>query len=123
MGYSYNSKAISCVYSKKAQPKLGIGDIIWVIDGDESRKTNFVLADCFKSELPDHPPFAPEYREFKLKIPGISLMTSSPIDLSTSNAWFSELHNNFIIKQRFFEKLDGHNEITDGLLEITGISI
>lgn len=123
MGHSYASIGASVVYSTKKQPKLCLGDVVWVVEGDSSTPTEFALVDCFKVHMADTPPFPPGYGKFQLKAMGERSLLSKPFRLGAEMEWFEELHSRYITKQRFFHSLGGEPNILDGLLTASGAAI
>lgn len=123
MGHSYKSLGKSTVYSSKQQPKLCIGDCIWVVEGDDSQPTEFGLVDCFIYKATDYPPFSAGYAKFKLKASGTSILKGKTLPLDKTMNWFDLLHKKYITKQRFFAYLEDDEDIKNGLLKILGVGI
>lgn len=123
MRHSYKSLGESVVYSTKQQPKLGIGDMIWVIEGDMSKPTEFSLVDCFRYSEADQPSQYGDYSNYKLKIEGQSLLKNRNISLNKSIPWFGNLHNSYITKQKFFVQINSEKEIIKGLFNVSNIAI
>lgn len=123
MEHSYEAVPGSAVYSFKQQPKLCIGDIIWVIEGDNNQPANFSIADCFRHTGTDYPSRFGAYSKFKLKVEGTSLLVNGSIALEKSSPWFRYLHKNYITKQRFFVQIENEKEIVAGLIELSGVAL
>jgi hypothetical protein len=117
----YGTAHNSGIYLTRHRAKLLAGDLIWVIEGDTSTPTAFSLVDCFRYELVEHPPFAPEYSRFSVRVAGTSLLARGRIALDKAESWFSELHGRFITKQRFFSLLLSEPKIVNGLRIASGV--
>ncbi|MFC1560720.1 hypothetical protein ACFL3W_02135 [Pseudomonadota bacterium] len=123
MGHSYESMAESAVYSTKQQPKLCIGDIIWVVEGNNNQPTGFSIADCFKHSRADYPSPYGAYSKYKLKVEGKSLLKNKNIGLEKHVPWFDQLHKGYITKQKFFVQIDNQKEVVKGLIDVSGVAI
>lgn len=123
MGHSYAELAQPTVFSTKHQPKLCHGDIVWVIEGSTDTPTTYAIADCFKVQDTDFPPFTGRYSKFKLKVNGVRSLLAAAVPLDSSSPWFADLRDRFITKQRFFCSLRDHRSIQEGLTAKSGVAI
>jgi hypothetical protein len=123
MKHSYASVGSSQAYVKKSQPRLTVGDYIWVVDGDTASPANFVFADCFEVDAITPPPYPPDYSDFKCHAAGKSLAAKKGIPLTSSMDWFKELHERYVTKQRLFMCIDSEADILDGMSTLAGIKI
>lgn len=123
MGHSYESLGESAVYSATEQPKLCIGDVVWVVEGGDSDPMTFSLVDCFRYTAAAYPPFSADYMRFKMKVAGSSLLGGRRVLLDNSFDWFRDLHTKYITKQRFFVRLHNDESIQKGLLDVSTVVI
>lgn len=123
MGYPYAKVGGSAMYVTRPPSKLVMNDVVWVIEGDHRNPTRFTLVDCFEYSDAEHPPFAPAYTKFGIRILGNRSLLRSTAPLNRADKWFSELHSRFITKQKFFSPLTPEPEIVKGLLCISGIKL
>jgi hypothetical protein len=123
MKQTYSSLGEPAVYSTTRQPKLCKGDVIWVVEGDDSQPMQFRIVDCFTlSHCDDVPRHGPFFSTFKLKCVGAKSLLTRPVELSKeSMPWFRELHERFLTKQRFFDRLGP--AIVAGLVGTAAISL
>lgn len=116
MRCSYSSLGETAAYSSRKQPKLLLGDVIWIVEGPGE----FQLVDCFVHSNTDYPPLQHPFAEFALKAKGSSLLKSE-MPLDDSFSWFKELRTRFITKQRFFARIEA--QVVDGLIKVSGVSL
>jgi len=121
MGYPYAKVGSSAMYLRRPQTRLEIGDVVWVVEGVLGRPTRFGLVDCFRYSDAEHPPFAPGYSRFTVRILGHRSLLKASSPLNLADKWFFELHSRFITKQKFFNSLAAEPEIVDGLCSISGV--
>jgi hypothetical protein len=121
MGHTYGSTGRSAMYLTRAQKKLEVGDIIWVVEGNIRIPARFSLVDCFKYDDAEFPPFAPSYSKFVIRILGYNSLLPSPVPLNRADKWFFTLHGRFITKQKFFSCLEEEPELVEGLCTASGI--
>jgi hypothetical protein len=114
MGHTYASLKESAVYSKTEQKKLGIGDTLWVIEGDTNSPMVCSLVDCFSVGKPERGPFYGDYAGFKLRLSGASQLGQPVLLDGKRHPWFKVLHAKYLTKQRFFERI-AEEEIAIGL--------
>lgn len=118
MGHPYIGLPGPVVYSSKLQPKLCLGDTVWVIEGDESTPVNYTLVDKFFVSSTDTPSPVGPYARFKLKVCGAKGLLTAGVPLISDMQWFSSLHGRYITKQRFFASLATEPDIERGLCDI-----
>ncbi|WP_426360359.1 hypothetical protein ACPUVO_09140 [Pseudocolwellia sp. HL-MZ19] len=119
MKATYLSLAESSAYSKSNRRELCLGDIIWVIEGDQDNPTNFSIADCFKYTESDYPSPHGPFSDFKLKISGSSLLKIGGLTLDKSMPWFDVLHSKYLSKQKSFNNITDENDIVNGLFDVS----
>lgn len=118
MGHAYSELGTRVVYSSKQQPKLCLGDTVWVVEGDERAPANFALVDAFVVRSTDIPSPVGPYSRFKLAARGCESLLKRSVPLTSDLAWFASLHSRFISKQRFFASLDVEPEIAFGFRQL-----
>lgn len=122
MKHSYASVGSSAIYTSKTHESLALGDIVWVVEGDLCKTTNFQLVDCFRIAKVSKPPFAYSYEKYRLKLEGHRSMLPSPIPLNKRDSWFALLHAKYITKQRFFNELMPEPVVLTGLMGAANIT-
>ncbi len=55
MKQSYASLGTPVVYSSKQQPRLCLGNVVWVVEGDDGSPVSYSVADCFIVQSIDEP--------------------------------------------------------------------
>lgn len=123
MGHSYASLGEPAVFLTSEKSKLCLRDLIWVIEGDRDTPCNYHIADCFRYEDTDYPPFAGAYSDFKRKVKGGDSFLSAAVPIHLELPWFKELHGRFITKQRFCASLADEPTIVEGLMNDSGVGI
>lgn len=118
MGHAYENLPGPVVHSSKLQPKLCLGDTVWVVEGDESTPVNYTLVDKLVVDSTDTPSPVGPYARFKLKVSGGKSLIAGAIPLTSDMHWFSSLHSRYITKQRFFASLGVEPEIERGLRDV-----
>ena len=123
MKQSYASLGMPLDYSTKEQARLYLGNVVWVIDGDEGSPVRYSITDCFIVQSIDEPSPRARFDNFKLRAIGQKSLLAKPVAVDTSVRWFKRLHQHFLTKQKFFQSLDLEPEIIRGLSDYTGVSI
>jgi hypothetical protein len=124
MKHTYASLCVSQMYVTSLKPSLFLGDVIWVVESDESKPAKkFRLADCFRVTKTLRPPFPAGYGKFVLKLEGVPLPFASPLQLCKGDPWFEILHRKYITKQKFFNKLDSEPVVVNGFLLASRVAL
>jgi hypothetical protein len=119
MGHVYSSLPGSRMYVTQVPKQLEVGDWIWVIEGDARPTRRYTLVDCFEIAEIDRGPFGGAFARFGGKAVGQSSRLRFPAGLNRADAWFADLHGQFITKQKFFSRLADRPDIVKGL-ELAG---
>ncbi len=122
MGYAYSSLPGSRMYVTRDPKQMEVGDWIWVVEGDARNPQRYALVDCFDVAEVDRGPFGGAFARFGGKAVGHSSRLRFPVGLNRADAWFADLHGQFITKQKFFSRLGGRTDIVNGLKVASGIT-
>jgi len=123
MGHAYSNAEARVVYSSKLQPKLCLGDTVWVVEGDECSPANFALVDTFLVRSTDVPSRVGPYTKFKLQVSGGESLLKCSVPLTSKLSWFESLHSRYITKQRFFMSLTAEPDIESGFRQVASDAI